>query len=462
MPPLNTTPPAEKDWGLILSQWNIYTFPIGWGNIDYLESNKNEGAVRAVLPTPDGGGIWMQGGYGWQFWRLFPDGTLHRYTRQPDGSLREFRVETISGNVVYTQIHPFGGGTAGDTAWAARPQRSPFHVTSSNGMTWYYDDAGLVSFGVARDGSVAVFDLNLTPDGPVPADGTFVLKNSRGWGVSRWPAYLGAPYGGQVLPTQPFSDSAIGDFPGYLQRTVPYSVSASYFKNLSLSDEKILSMSAAALASIYYTILSPKMVGNCPHYVPNDTVSASMSEAQAYCNEMDIRLRIYTLRPDMHFVLNAAGQKVIGLVDPLKIPIYNGLRCKESMIATIGLSVAIGLVTMGAGAILPILGTLADLAQFGASVSDLFAAQEGMQKMIDFQTQVKTGAAGLLQQTSPTNPTPPPAPAPPAPVRSPVPTVGVVAAVPAPVGGNHPAGPVPATASHNSLAFWVVALLFLL
>jgi len=465
IPNSDNLPPQPKNWGDVFSP-DVTAMPT-WANMGGLE---NRGDVRAVIPTPDGGGIWMQGGYGWQFWRLFPNGDLHRYTRQTDGSLREYRIETVQGAVLYTSPDPFSGSTKGDLAMRQARGKKPFHVTAQAtvaisvrdwktcNVTWFYDDTGGVSFGILDDGSVAVYDLNLTPDGPgAEKDGIFIYGGRGGTQVMEVP--FAVQYGGKVLPQSVRIDGFTSRW-AFNERSIPYTIPSTYFKNLNLSDEKILEMSPAALASIYYTILSPKMQGNCPHYIPNDTVSQGMSEVQAYCNEMDIRLRIYTLRPDMHFVLNAAGQKVIGLVDPLKIPIYNGMRCKESLIATIGLSVAIGLVTMGAGAILPILGTLADLAQFGASVSDLFAAQEGMQKMIDFQTQVKTGVAGLLQQTTPSSPVPPPPPAPPTPVRSTTPTVGVVAAVPA--GGSHPAGGVADSKPNNSLAFWVVAILLFL
>jgi len=429
-------PPAPKNWGPLFAYSGIVPT---WGNLGLLDANKGEGMVRAVLPTPNGGAIWMQGGYGWQYWRLFPDGSLHRYTWQANGSLREFRVETVQGAIVYTSPTPFSGSTAGDAAWAARPKNSPFHVTDSSGTTWFYDDAGEVSFGVNKDGSVSVYDLNLTPDGPVPTDGTFVGIDSRGRTGNPMPAYLGFPYRGRVLPDQPFSDSALGQRPGYLERAIPYTISADYFRNLTLPDEKIKTMSAAGLASIYYSILDAQMQGNCPHYIPNPTLSAGMSEAQAYANEMDIRMRIYTLRPDMHFIVNDKGEKVVGLVDPMKIPMYNGMKCKESMLATIGLSVALGLVTMGAGAILPVLGTLANLAQFGSSVAEMFAAKEGMQKMLDFQAEVQQGVAGLLKQTTP--------PVPPQPVRSSTPTTGVVAT---------------ASSGNYSLAFLLIPLLLLL
>jgi hypothetical protein len=200
------------------------------------------------------------------------------------------------------------------------------------------------------------------------------------------------------------------------------------------------SLPASKLAYLFYTLLQTKMTDGCPDYIPTKDISNGlMWGGDAYRNEMDIRLRIYTLRPDMHFILNDKGEKVVGLVDPLKIPMYNGMKCKESLFATIGLSVALGLVTMGAGAILPVLGTIANLAQFGSSVAEMFAAKEGMQKMLDFQAEVQQGIVGLLKQTTP--------PVPPQPVRSSTPTTGAVATV---------------SKGNNYLAFLLIPLLLLL
>lgn len=419
--PVFSAPPAAKDWGLILRAGDQ---PLTWGNAGYLNSNAGEGAVRAVFQTPNGGALFMQGGIHWQYWRLELDGTLRRFIRQVSGDLLEWRREFRDGTVQYVRADPFGGGTAGDQQLRALRTKAPFHVTdAASGTTWFRDDTGGVSFGVARDGSVLVYDLNLTPDGLVPADGTAVQQaNTTGRGGGNiLPAYLGAIYGGQMLPWNPVQDSGYGNTVAGdgTERALPYAVLTSYFSNLSLPDDKIRSMSAAALASIYYGVLVPEMRGNCPHYNPVPEFSSGMSEAQAYCNEMDIRMRIYSLRPDMHYVLDPQGQKVVGLIDPLKIPIYNGMQCKESIIASIGLSVAIGLVTAGAGAIMPILGTFANFAKFGAQVSDLFAQKASVQEMLQFRAQLQQGFAGLLQET--TAPAPPPAP-----IRSTTPSVGTV------------------------------------
>ena len=469
--PVNVPPPTPQNpWVSLIDNARTPEFNKtlnSWGNVQFLGNGKSAGGYNALGEiTTNGGMLWLHGLYGYCGFRWFSDGSLHRYVIQSDGKLKEYRVETVQGNIIYTSSDPFSGSTAGDLFMRQARTKKPFHVTDKStlallgwnnwqtlNVTWFYDDTGGVSFGVLPDGSRVVYPLNLTPDGPVPVSGTHY--------------YAGQPvpkydyeYNGNALPQAPFGKnygSPAGD------TAVPIWTSSDYFTNVVITDEMIKSLPASKLAYLFYTLLQTKITDGCPDYIPTKDISNGfLWGGDAYVNEMDIRLRIYNLRPDMHFIVNEKGEKVIGLVDPLKIPIYNGLRCKESLFATIGLSVAIGLVTMGAGAILPILGTIADLAQFGASVSDLFAAREGMQKMLDFQSQVKTGVAGLLLQTSPTNPTPPPPPAPPAPVRSPVPTVGVVAAGPAPAAGSHPDGPVPATASHNSLAFWVMAILFLL
>jgi hypothetical protein len=447
--PVNN-PPEPKDWGPVAYPANQTG---SWGNLGYLDANHGEGAVLAVMPTSDGGVVWMQGGFGNQFWRLFSDGSLHRYTLQADGMLREYRVETLNGEIIYTSPDPFSGSTAGDAAMRSMRTGKPFHITQQAtiplpggnynwktcAVTWYYDDTGGVSFGVLEDGSRVVYEMNLTPDGPVPRNATHNVGSTRS-GFNLMPLEIAVVYDGNVFPKSPVIEG-FGSRWAFAERSFPYYIPAEYFTNKVVTDEKIKSLPGSGLAIIYYMILHAKMFGNCPHYLPTKDISNGMSEAQAFCNEMDIRMRIYNLRPDLHFTTGPKGEKIVGLVDPLIIPIYNGMKCKESIWATVGLAVALGLFTAGVGAILPVLGTLTELAQMGNAVANMFAAQEGVQRALELKNEISGGIAGILKETKLIIPTP-------TVTKTPDPVTGTVASAP--------------SSSSKSLAIPAVLLLLLL
>lgn len=407
----------------------------------------------ALLPTPNGGAIWMQGGFGNQFWRLFPDGSLHRYTLQANGVLREYRVETIKGEIIYTSPDPFSGSTAGDAAMRALRTVKPFHITQQAtiplpggnynwktcAVTWYYDDTGGVSFGVLEDGSRVVYEMNLTPDGPIPRDATYKVGSTRS-GSNLMPLQIAVVYDGNVFPKSPVVEG-FGSPLSFAGRSFPYYISAAYFTNKVVTDEKIKSLPGSGLAIIYYMILKAKMFGNCPHYLPTKDISNGMSEAQAFCNEMDIRMRIYNLRQDLHFTTGSKGEKIVGLVDPLAIPMYNGMRCKDSPLAMIAIGVAMSVFTAGVGAILPVLGTLTELSQLGNAVANMFAAQEGVQRALELKNEISGGIAGILKETKLTIPMP-------TITKTPAPVTGIVASSP--------------SSSSKSLAIPSVLLLLLL
>ena len=96
------------------------------------------------------------------------------------------------------------------------------------------------------------------------------------------------------------------------------------------SDAFIKSLSPEDAVFLYYSVLNYQPIaGACPELIPSEiTPDHYIANGTAEWFELNIRQKIYRLRPDLHH--HPLTGDVI-LIDPAMIPKWNGLKCQAPM-----------------------------------------------------------------------------------------------------------------------------------
>jgi len=339
------TNPSALNW----SQFDVYR----WGGI-------------LISHGPTAEYLHNYGFVGWDAVQPQVDGSMIRYmVSAKDGKVTPWRKENVDGTLYYFRELPFDSDVPGNTAWKLTLDyyRQTPRKENRNGTVWYWDDAGQVIRYDSPDGTVHVAPLVLNPSMDKGFD------NTKSYDLEH--AYVFSP---------------------------------EYWKANTIDDAKILSLSPAVAAQLYYGLLDFQMVGRHPRLIASDYFCPGCLEAEAYVRERGIRNRVYALRTDLHFIKDLEGNTIPGLIPPDQFPAYNGLRDEASLGEQIGTGVALAVVSF-----IPVLGMAISVANYARQLNDMLRAKESLAQIKEqFANPVSDALPVLLADTKPTTTIKPP------------------------------------------------------
>lgn len=280
------------------------------------------------------------------------DGTVNRYTLNPDGSITLFRKEFIDGSLHYATRVPFAttpDSAPGNAQFLSRPKVAT-RTELIDGDQIMYDDRGYPIRHKLKNGDTLV----------------------------------------SSIPLDPFTTTDPRDRYGY------YTFSPAYFTGHYIDDQVISQASPAQVAALYYELLNWQMVSGCPEIVPNPIISPGCLPIEAYVREYDTRIRIYKLRQDLHVIKDVEGVDHVGLIPPDQFPIYGGMKCKTGLLQQIGEGILFTALSF-----IPVLGTAISISHYAVQINDIIKAKQKSAELVGLFGNAKAGLDYFTTQTSP-------------------------------------------------------------